>query len=414
MAEMFIQEDPGLKRRRALAEAMIGQGMQSGPVGHWVEGLGRVAQSWAGNKLAKDVDTEQKARQQAAMDALTKAMMPSETKDPTTGQVTKTEPSYDSLAAAMSQNPDLAPLALQLQMSNLQTKAKTQAELEAAMRKPTQVGDQLVVPRGSGGTPEVLFEGRQKAPEGMRYGATGELEPIPGYVDMRSQIARAGRQSITNNIGPTGVDYGEPEKGLAWARNPDGSVQLDDRGAPIALPYKGGSVYREEKEADEKGAKRQGEKEKYADIVTQDIDRVIDLMEKAIIPTTGMVGSVAQNIPGTSAHNIQQLATGIRANITFDKLQGMREASPTGGALGQVSDFENRLMAATLGSLEQSQTEEQFLYNLRRVKDIYLRIINEGIKPGDPIVREIQNSGAIEPAVNPQINDLVNKYANPR
>lgn len=404
---MLIQEDANIKRRRALAEAMMSQGLQSGPVGHWMEGVGRMAQAWAGQKVADRADSDQKARQTSAMDALTKAMLPSETKDPVTGQVTKSEPSVDQLVQAMSQNPDLAPMALNLRMNDMQTRAKTQAELEAALQKPTQVGDQLVIPK----TKEVLFEGRQKAPEGMRYGAGGELELIPEYVGMKSEIARAGRPSVTNNIGPTGVDYGDPEKGLAWARNPDGSVQLDDRGAPIALPYKGGSVYREKQEADEKGEKRQGEKEKYADIVTQDIDRVIDLTEKATIPATGMVGSVAQNIPGTSAHNIQQLATGIRANITFDKLQGMREASPTGGALGQVTDFENRLMAATLGSLEQSQTEEQFLYNLKRVRDIYSRIINEGIKPGDPIVREIQNSGAIEPAANPQINDLVNKYA---
>lgn len=248
MAEnMLIQEDPGIKRRRALAEAMMAQGMQSGPVGHWVEGLGRVAQAWAGNKMAEKADTEQKARQQGAYDALSKALQPTEVTDPVTGQVTKQEPTYDSLAAAMSQNPDLAPLAMQFQMSNLQNKAKTQAELEAAMRKPTQVGDQLVVPRGSGGTPEVLFEGRQKAPEGMRYGATGELEPIPGYVDMRSQIAAAGR-APDNTL----VEIADPNSpsGTIWVPRTEAAGKPGKGNNPPKKPMPASALKMQQEEID--------------------------------------------------------------------------------------------------------------------------------------------------------------------
>jgi hypothetical protein len=43
----------------------------------------------------------------------------------------------------------------------------------------------------------------------------------------------------------------------------------------------------------------------------------------------------------------------IKANIGFDKLQAMREASPTGGALGAISDMENKLLQAVQGALDQ-------------------------------------------------------------
>ena len=54
----------------------------------------------------------------------------------------------------------------------------------------------------------------------------------------------------------------------------------------------------------------------------------------------------------------------------------MREASPTGGALGQVSEMENRLLQSVLGSLDQELSEEEFRYNLRRLKDTFLDIVH--------------------------------------
>ena len=75
----------------------------------------------------------------------------------------------------------------------------------------------------------------------------------------------------------------------------------------------------------------------------------------------------------------------VEANIGFDKLQQMRAASPTGGALGQVSERENKLLQATYGSLSQSQSEEQFKRNLRRLRETYLDTIHgEGQGPGRP------------------------------
>jgi hypothetical protein len=63
----------------------------------------------------------------------------------------------------------------------------------------------------------------------------------------------------------------------------------------------------------------------------------------------------------------------------------MRDASPTGGALGQVSERELALLNGALGSLKQSQTKEQLRANLANVKRIYNQIVNGvDVPTGDP------------------------------
>ena len=102
-------------------------------------------------------------------------------------------------------------------------------------------------------------------------------------------------------------------------------------------------------------------------IVGETIDRAISQSDGW---TTGLTGAAASVIPGTAAHNLNNTLNTIKANLGFDKLQAMRDASPTGGALGQVSEMENRLLQSVWGSVEQSQTQEQLVENLSRIKAI--------------------------------------------
>lgn len=63
-----------------------------------------------------------------------------------------------------------------------------------------------------------------------------------------------------------------------------------------------------------------------------------------------------------------QLST-LRANIAFGELTEMRNASKTGGALGQVSNIELGLLESALGALEMSQTAEGFQTQLNKIKE---------------------------------------------
>ncbi len=111
-------------------------------------------------------------------------------------------------------------------------------------------------------------------------------------------------------------------------------------------------------------------------IVSQDLDRAIGNIANGIVPRTGQ-WSRLKDVAGTPQHNLNELLKGILANVGFDELQQMRDNSPTGGALGSITEKEIAFLQALRGSLEQSQTEDQLLFNLQRIKQGYTEIMRE-------------------------------------
>jgi len=86
--------------------------------------------------------------------------------------------------------------------------------------------------------------------------------------------------------------------------------------------------------------------------------------------STGLLGWATSSVPGTEAFKLKNFLATIKANIGFDALQAMREASPTGGALGQVAVQELVALQATLGSLDQAQSPQEIRRVLQNVKNI--------------------------------------------
>lgn len=110
------------------------------------------------------------------------------------------------------------------------------------------------------------------------------------------------------------------------------------------------------------------------ELKSESVNGLIDTALQQAGPwSTGFVGQVTDFVGGSPAHNLSKTLTAIRANLGFDTLQDMRDNSPTGGALGQVSNTENELLQSTWGSLMQSQSAEQLRQNLQRIKDIRAR-----------------------------------------
>jgi hypothetical protein len=171
------------------------------------------------------------------------------------------------------------------------------------------------------------------------------------------------------------------QKGNEFA-TPDqlGLVRMDSTGeSAIGAPPPGVDVREWRKERTKMLVKDEASRparEETAKNVVADIDRATAVVDKSTLPTTGLGGQALKNIPGTGAHDLDQILSGIKANVSFDKLQEMRNASPSGAALGQISDKENQLLQRTIASLEQSQSPEQFKENLARVRQTFDRIIH--------------------------------------
>lgn len=89
---------------------------------------------------------------------------------------------------------------------------------------------------------------------------------------------------------------------------------------------------------------------------------------------TGFMGGMLQAVGGTDARNLRGMIDTIKANIGFAELQAMRDASPTGGALGQVAVQEINFLQSTIAALDQAQDDDILLQNLEQVADSMRRI----------------------------------------
>lgn len=116
-------------------------------------------------------------------------------------------------------------------------------------------------------------------------------------------------------------------------------------------------------------------------VVAGSIDTLIGQIDKGGIfnlPEAGIVGNVLGRL-GVNQEAVDfrnELAT-VQANIAFDRLQQMREASKTGGALGAVSERELDLLMNAYGNINQSTSPERLKENLRTIKDIMTKIEND-------------------------------------
>ena len=171
------------------------------------------------------------------------------------------------------------------------------------------------------------------------------------------------------------------EKGFFQTNAAGQTVMVrDSQGRPVVPSESQASINFKSKklEAQEKKEERIRKKREQAVIVSTDIGSALELSEG--FATTGFLGAFTSNVPGTPGFDLKEKLKGVKANVGFNKLQDMRESSPTGGALGQVSDKENALLQSVFGSLEQSQSKGQLQGNLKRL-DVLFNAIVHGTQP---------------------------------
>lgn len=157
----------------------------------------------------------------------------------------------------------------------------------------------------------------------------------------------------------------KPTSGLEAAR---AKVLADIEGESLKAKIPGTAEYERVQKRD---AGQQKEKTAWAsslqqaDTMDDYIDRVLGAGKyegkgsKLGYFATGLPGQVLENFGGTDARNLRGDLDRIKANIGFDELNKMRRESPTGGALGQVTERELQFLQSVQGSLDQAQTPEQ-------------------------------------------------------
>jgi hypothetical protein len=144
-----------------------------------------------------------------------------------------------------------------------------------------------------------------------------------------------------------------------------------------AIAYKTVNVDFKRELEESKQEERKEKKEAQQSSIISTIDTLmntIDTTEKQISGfSAGTLGSPLSLIPGTSARDLAANLETIKANLGFDRLQQMRDSSPTGGALGQVAVQELVALQSTVASLDNAQSPAQLRANLKKIQGHYQR-----------------------------------------
>ena len=173
------------------------------------------------------------------------------------------------------------------------------------------------------------------------------------------------QQAVLSNLQKTG-------KTQTIKVNPDGSFEIAET---VGLPEK--KFMAKQKEAEKADMKRTENAIGQANTVINKVDQVL---ENVGLGTAG-AGSLFSIIPGTPAKDLSANIETLKANLAFNALQAMREASKTGGALGAVSERELSLLESQIASLNPQQSPEQLRTNLNEVRQSFKNMLDKAKTP---------------------------------
>jgi len=202
----------------------------------------------------------------------------------------------------------------------------------------------------------------------------------PGLYRLNTQtqklesIGGGGTTVNIKNEGPIAQDYRR-------VRDAQGNILYDE-------PIPGTKAAREAEQAIKASEARSAGQVRTASVVTENIDSLIGALDKEEKATgtdrlnpsvriTGIPGKAFEGLPGGARTTAKGYIDTIKANIGFDRLDQMRQESPTGGALGQIAVEEIRFLQASLGSLDLDADPAVLKKNLQRIKTAYDNVMRK-------------------------------------
>lgn len=225
-----------------------------------------------------------------------------------------------------------------------------------------------IVLQGLGNRMEVIDKNAVQGGQSFQFGQSPD-SVADNAVAMRGQNMRDARDRET--IAAT-------TQGTAMGKIPVG-YRLKADGTLEAIP--GGPA---DIKAGEIGAKAEAKKNAQMQQAGSVLETLGDAKKLVGMNTAG-VGSWLTWLPATDARNLSAKLETIKANLGFDRLQQMRDNSPTGGALGAVAVQELTALQSTVASLDQAQSPKQLREAIAKIERHYQNWLGvmDGKMPND-------------------------------
>jgi hypothetical protein len=129
-------------------------------------------------------------------------------------------------------------------------------------------------------------------------------------------------------------------------------------------------------DVEEKKRKAKEAADRQQGTLIQDANRALEIIEEnpnAVGPLMGKLGYTA--LP-TQSRRVKELLESMEANIGFEQLNAMRQNSPTGGALGNVTELQLQQLNSVLGRIKVDSDPKDVQENIKRVVNMYNDIIH--------------------------------------
>jgi hypothetical protein len=192
----------------------------------------------------------------------------------------------------------------------------------------------------------------------------------PGTPEYQKFMLSGGDKGITIN------NEGNIPAGYQAVRDAQGRITSIEPipGSPAALEMEQALKSRET---------QGGRRETATDVITTAASEARNLIKNGTL-ATGSLGRLASNLTESDAAELRRQIDVLKSNATIENLTAMRQASPTGGALGSVTEKEGAMLAAASGAIDPDAGKEQVEKALDNYERTLLRVIH-GPKVGDAI-----------------------------
>jgi hypothetical protein len=201
-------------------------------------------------------------------------------------------------------------------------------------------------------------------PDGTTTLHAGQLQPGGGVKEV--QLPPNSQWSPTQRYLDTGTAYQQvPTRGPATGgatipKDVQGTAEQRARGTALAdAPF---------------AQARVDQAATGLDMLAEKADEI--MRDPAVDRITGPM-SMIPNMPGGAAANLQGKLDTLKSKMAFGVLQSMRDASKTGGAVGQVSDFEERMLQQYIANIRTDQGADSFRQQMQEVIDYAQRVKTE-------------------------------------
>lgn len=333
-----VESEEDIAQRRKLAMALMGQASDTSPVGHWTGALARAVQGG----MSQWGQQEAKGAEKARKDALAQALMGSQ-------DFAKLG---DTDRAIIAQNPALMQsLAGKVYGNKLDPNAGKTDDMknfEYSKANPGFVDFKNKVGAAGYGKAGAIFQNPDGTYSAVQFGERGDLkvhplgkgvEPAKGVKQVGDEIVSVASGNTVRNVGQQ-LQAEAVNKGVGQATAKT-IAELPE--AKLRTNTVVGALSRLRQTAESLEAQ-------------PGLDKVVGGLYQAYAPNVS-----------TGSRNAATELENLKVKISGVVLQSMRDASKTGGAVGQVTEREWPRLENMIANLDPSQGIDQFKKNLRSV-----------------------------------------------